>query len=1347
MYYDTAKGQWSEIERDELEIPLPVIETNEDGSEVLVTRITDKKFARRNNGLGILRYRVTDESERIAECATRDRHGLFVSVDDYANTNIIDLDGYASQEARVFKRAYETYGGASGFIDELTDGLSTKKGILTTLDGMVEKVKAGDIFLFYFAGHGGRGYVECNDSDKDVRTTVGKITAEDLRIQLEKFKQGVGIVAIINSCYSESMFIQQDDDDDNIGWIMAAREDQTAGGGRFGEIVCDEGWFKGLADKRGEYGQGNNNGYVTFWELAEYGFGWTTANPYYINNYGIRRTQQINFKTGLVLGNIVAGRVPPQDRANRMLSWSMWFSSVFEFSGGDIAAVEGRTAANGCRTVGECYALGINPEDPNDDLRITAFRKEDGQPVITVNHTTDGSGNSFADRIRTLGKKSLMDAEWVDVTDLDQSEYRFFKVSVKLDSGGDGGGNGGEINLDDFVIEQGVLQRYVGDAINVAIPGNVTSIANYGFAGNTNLVSVTIPGGVTNIGNYAFAHCSDLTNITFVGNAPSVGSNAFQGDSACAVYVIRGSSGWGVAIPGTWNGMRIEYSDSASGDDTSANDDRANAITLSGASGSRSFSTDDATVEDDEPIVLSCESALSSVWFKWTAPASGKVTFSTAGSDFDTVLGVYRCDTLAAVAFNDDTDDIASHCTFIAVEGQTYYVVVAGYNDSGMAVLSWDCNEDDGGGVNLDDFVIEQGVLQRYLGEAVNVVVPSCVTNIEETAFAGKTNLVSVTIPDGVMSIGDWAFYGCSGLLSVTIPDSVANVGDYAFGFCSELVTASLPASLEGRLADSVFYGCPEGLRIVYRSASTGTRSINVNFTDGNALDGVNCAEELVGAEGYAVPCRVWDNVVGTNSVNLVRVYQESCGDFAGAADVSLEIAGSRGYWNCQDLAQSNSLLYAYVDDIVGSACPTLTVSNIPFANCRVVIYASTDSQNANFGHYTINGVNVTGNGSTFGTEHWGDAGPWYSAQPLAQGVNYVVSPVIALGEGGVLSIVTHNAQGVNMVGSTRGTIAAIQIVETGDTPMSRTVTFDLGEHGSRIGGGELVQTVPEGAAAIAPQVVVTNGLTLIGWDADFSCVTNDLTITARYAANKYYGSRDSDEKPFNPVFAITEGFAGLSGGWNVLNEVLRLNMNGNSVSADGKTLAIGDTGLELGFSRPFINITVVVECENIAASDGMRGLFSVETAEYKNRVGVAVDAGGTISGYYNTVYANETSITPYSQGLTYGMKLPLDGKKTYLAFHYDRRRANSPGNGVSVYCISPGASTRCYYGFGLKFEIDNVVGVCVGGAYGSVYAPMTGMTIRSLAVFEGDIAGVVLNLGDGVVAVVPDYSVPSANE
>jgi len=101
-------------------------------------------------------------------------------------------------------------------------------------------------------------------------------------------------------------------------------------------------------------------------------------------------------------------------------------------SNGDIATAAAMTAANGCRTVGECYALGIDPEDPDDDFRISGFEMKDGKPVITLNHTEDGSGNSFLPRVKTLGKAALSDSEWREVPEEGDDTMRFFKVSVEM---------------------------------------------------------------------------------------------------------------------------------------------------------------------------------------------------------------------------------------------------------------------------------------------------------------------------------------------------------------------------------------------------------------------------------------------------------------------------------------------------------------------------------------------------------------------------------------------------------------------------------------------------------------------------------------------------------------------------------------------------------------------------------------------------------------------------------------------------------------------------------------------------------------------------------------------------
>jgi len=73
-----------------------------------------------------------------------------------------------------------------------------------------------------------------------------------------------------------------------------------------------------------------------------------------------------------------------------------------------------------------------------------------------------------------------------------------------------------------------------------------------------------------------------------------------------------------------------------------------------------------------------------SVWWRWNASQSGWVRIETAGSSFDTLLGIYvgqSISNLTLIASNDDTPTlVTAEVAFRATAGTNYLIVVDGYN-------------------------------------------------------------------------------------------------------------------------------------------------------------------------------------------------------------------------------------------------------------------------------------------------------------------------------------------------------------------------------------------------------------------------------------------------------------------------------------------------------------------------------------------------------------------------------------------------------------------------------------------------------------------------------------------
>lgn len=128
-----------------------------------------------------------------------------------------------------------------------------------------------------------------------------------------------------------------------------------------------------------------------------------------------------------------------------------------------------------------------------------------------------------------------------------------------------------------------------------------------------------------------------------------------------------------------------------------ANDNFAAAQVISGCSGSVNGTNLGATREAGEPNHLSSTNdptggGSRSVWYQWQAPSSGSATITTAGSAFDTVLGVYTgtsVGSLTVIGQGDDnpadpTNDKTSVVTFNATAGTIYRIAVDGYNNGGL---------------------------------------------------------------------------------------------------------------------------------------------------------------------------------------------------------------------------------------------------------------------------------------------------------------------------------------------------------------------------------------------------------------------------------------------------------------------------------------------------------------------------------------------------------------------------------------------------------------------------------------------------------------------------------------
>ncbi len=105
----------------------------------------------------------------------------------------------------------------------------------------------------------------------------------------------------------------------------------------------------------------------------------------------------------------------------------------------------------------------------------------------------------------------------------------------------------------------------------------------------------------------------------------------------------------------------------------------------------------------------------------------------------------------------------------------------------------------------MGDFIIKDGILEKYEGFDSMVEIPAGITKIGEEAFRKNPAIVKVIIPEGTTHIMPWAFRDCLKLKEVIIPEGIESIGSRAFYWCESLESITIPDSVKfiGRAAFS----------------------------------------------------------------------------------------------------------------------------------------------------------------------------------------------------------------------------------------------------------------------------------------------------------------------------------------------------------------------------------------------------------------------------------------------------------------------------------------------------------------------------------------------------------------
>lgn len=411
------------------------------------------------------------------------------------------------------------------------------------------------------------------------------------------------------------------------------------------------------------------------------------------------------------------------------------------------------------------------------------------------------------------------------------------------------------INLKDFVIEGDTLVAYKGREKHPKIPYLVTKIAEKAFFGNDFIKTLALPISVKSIAPRAFFGCTSLTRIYFPSSLEEIGDEAFKKCSALK-YVLYGGSKerWESVTKGKhWHTQAVDFPTSFNYPSSIQNNPE-------------DFEIDDTVLEaytgSDSHVVV---------------PDGITVIDDWAFDESRSLVAVYLPEGITEIGIK-----VFAHCPDLTV---IYFGGTREQWDNITTGIFWDLGSDDYTVIcgykpnTAEDFVIEDGTLIKYVGDAPTVSIPYGVNKVADGAFKDSDFVTSLIFPDtvdtvtagsleglrnlrivhtgdgvteilpntfstyaeieaavlgkSVHSVENFAFWNCEKLKKVVIPEGVCQLCDGAFSGCTALTWVSLPSTLE-QIGEQAFFGCTAlervdfdgGVKLIGWSAFNGCTSL-----------------------------------------------------------------------------------------------------------------------------------------------------------------------------------------------------------------------------------------------------------------------------------------------------------------------------------------------------------------------------------------------------------------------------------------------------------------------------------------------------------------------------------------